>query len=343
MKKIIPMAIALIALVVGYLYLKPQPVKPTISVQPAVPAVVTKVSVRLPWIRAYGEAGTELAVDQGYFKELGLDVAINPGSVENSPIRKVLTGEDTFGILEPSQIIVAVAKQDAPLVILAVKAQRSPMCMMSRTSANIKTVADFVGKKVGYNPLFDTGYLAMLSKNSVDRSKIKEVRAGFSIDPFLQGEADLWPVYLMNEPNAARDKGVEVSLVCADDAGVKLYEHAIFARKDYVAKNPEVVEAFLKGFTRGWLETAKNTDKAAEILVKRVPDANLVGEKRSLAGFVPLLLADKAKTDGFAWVDAPMMDELAGTLKGLGLIDKTPDSANYVDNSFLKKFDRKVP
>lgn len=323
---------------------EPPPAPPAAAASQSMqaPKPLTKVSVRLPWIRAYGEAGTEVAAELGYFKDVGLDVSINPGSVENSPIRKVLTGEDQFGIVEPAQVITAISKERAPLVILAVKAQRSPMCMMSRTSANVKTVKDFEGKRVGYNPLFDTGYLAMLKEHNVNRSRIKEVRAAFSLDPFLQGQTDVWPVYISNEPIVARSKGVDVSLICADDAGVKLYEHAVFARKDYVEKNPAVVEAFLKGFVRGWLTALKDTDKAIEISAKRVKEMDVEQEKKNLAAFAPVLTADRAKTDGFAWVDPGMMEGLAKTLKSLGLIDEVPPGASMVDNSFLLKIDRKL-
>ena len=306
------------------------------------PKELTKVSVRLPWIRAYGEAGTEVAAELGYFKDLGLEVSINPGSVENSPIRKVLTGEDTFGIVEPAQVITAISKENAPLVILAVKAQKSPMCMMSRASANIKSVKDFEGKRVGYNPLFDFGYLAMLKEQGVNRAKIKEVRAAFSLEPFLQGQADVWPAYISNEPLVAKAKGIEVTLLCADDAGVKLYEHAVFARKDFVEKNPAVVEAFLKGFVKGWQTALKDTDKAIDITATRVKEMDVAQEKKNLAAFAPILVAERAKTDGFAWVDPAMMEGVAKTLKDLGLIDQVPAGASMVNNSFLLKIDRKI-
>lgn len=306
------------------------------------PKPLTKVSVRMPWIIHYASTGQSVAAELGYFKEQGLEVDILPGSVENAPIRKVLTGEDTFGIVEPAQVITGIAKQQMPLVILAVTAQRSPMCMMSRASANIKTVKDFVGKRVGYNPLFDFGYLAMLKKANVDRKKIKEVRASFSLDPFLQGQADSWPVYVSNEPFVARAKGIDVTLICADEVGVAMFDHAIFARKDFVEKNPAVVEAFLKGLSKGWLATFKDTDKAVDIMAKRVKELDVAVEKQHLAAFVPLLMADRAKTNGFGWVEPAMMDELGQLMKSLGLIDQVPPGASFVDNSFLQKFDRKL-
>jgi len=296
----------------------------------------------MPWIIHYASTGGQVAAELGYFREGGLEVAILPGSVENSPLRKVLTGEDTFGIVEPAQVITGISKQQMPLVVLAVIAQRSPMCMMSRTAAGIKTIRDFEGKRVGYNPLFDFGYLAMVRKAGVDRSKIREVRAGFSLDPFLQGQADVWPVYIANEPLVARSKGIDVSLICADEVGVALYDHAVFARKDFVEKNPAVVEAFLKGLVRGWLTTFKDTDKAIDIMAKRVRDLDLPVEKRNLAAFVPLLTADRAQKQGFGWVEPAMMDEVARTMKELGLIDAAPAGAAVVDNSFLLKFDRTI-
>ena len=304
---------------------------------------LTKVSVRSPWIRGNSEAGSEIASELGYFKEVGLEVTVNPGSVENGAIRKVLTGEDQFGIFEPSQVLLAMANQKAPLVILAVKGQRSPACMMAKESNNIKTVKDFVGKRVGYNPSIDVAYQTMLKAGGIDRSQFTEVRAGFTLEPFLQDQADVWPAYLTNEPIAAAAKGFPVTTICADNLGVKLYEHALFARKDYVEKNPQVVEAFLRGFVKGWLFTLANPEKAGEILGQRIKDLDADLETKKLVAWVPLINADRAKTDGFGWFDAAMADELIKHLQEIKLMEQPLNGADAVDNSFLKKIPRSIP
>jgi len=302
-----------------------------------------KISVRIPWIRTAATAGLEVAVDQGFFKAEGLDVDIKPGSVEASPLRKVLNSEDQFGILEPAQVLVGVAEQKMPLVILAMKMQRSPFCLMSKTDKGIKSVQDMKGKRVGYNPLNDVSYLAMLKAGGVKRESIKEVRVQFNLEPFLQGQVDVWPSYISNEPVVAREKGVNVFLICADDVGVHLYEHALFARKDFVQNNPEVVEAFLRAWIKGWQFAIRNPEKAVDIVMKRTESLDKKNESKVLAIITPLITGGQAAQKGIAWVDPQMIDGIGRILEDLKLLSKAPSGKEVVDNSFIQKIDRSIP
>lgn len=302
-----------------------------------------KISVRIPWIRTAATAGLEVAVDQGYFKEVGLEVEIKPGSVEASPLRKVLVGEDQFGILEPAQVLVGVAERQMPLVILAMKMQKSPFCLMSKTEKGIKTMKDLKGKRVGYNPLNDISYLAMLKQGGVKRKEVKEIRAQFSLEPFLQGQVDVWPSYISNEPVAARDKGIDVSLICADDVGVHLYEHALFARKDFVEKNPETVEAFLRAWIKGWQFAIRNPDQAVDITLRHTDGLDKVHESKVLEIITPLITGGQAAEKGIGWVDPKMIDGIGHILEKLKLLTKAPSGTKVVDNRFLQKIDRSIP
>jgi NitT/TauT family transport system substrate-binding protein len=298
---------------------------------------VQKLSVRIPWIRTSATVGLEVADELGYFKKAGLEVAINPGSAEASPLRKVLTGEDQFGLLEPAQVLVGVANQDMPLVILAIKAQKSPFCLMSKTENSIKTLKDMEGKRVGYNPLNDVSYLAMLKKGNIDRSKLNEIRVQFNLEPFLQGQVDVWPSYISNEPVVAKRRGLDVNLICADDVGVHLYEHALFARKDFVAKNSEAVEKFVRAWIEGWQYTIRHPEKAVDIVVKRIDGLDRENELKVVEVFNELVTAGEAATKGIGWVDRDMIDNVSSTLMQLGIIQHQVDTTQAVDNSFVIK------
>ncbi|RPH52439.1 MAG: hypothetical protein EHM85_02965 [Desulfobacteraceae bacterium] len=307
------------------------------------PKVVKKISVRIPWIRTAATTGLEVAAEQGFFKEVGLEVEIKPGSVEASPLRKVLNSEDQFGILEPAQVLVGIAEQKMPLVILAMKMQRSPFCLMSKTEKGIKTIQDMKGKRIGYNPLNDVSYLAMLKAGNVKRENVKEVRVQFNLEPFLQEQVDVWPSYISNEPVVAKEKGVNVSLICADDVGVHLYEHALFARKDFVQKSPEVVEAFIRAWIKGWQFAIKNPEQAVDIVMKRTEGLDRKNEQKVLEIITPLITGGQAAEKGIAWVDPQMIDGIGRILVDLKLLANAPAGTDVVDNSFLQKIDRAIP
>lgn len=304
---------------------------------------VADVSIRIPWIRTAATAGLEVADDKGFFETDGLKVEINPGSAEASPLRKVLTSEDQFGLLEPAQVINGIVSQDMPLTILALKAQKSPFCLMSRKEKNIKEMKDLIGHRVGYNPLNDISYRAMLSSAGIDRSQLNEVRVQFNLEPFLQDRVEVWPSYISNEPVAARSKGLEVSLICADDIGVKLYEHALFARSDFVDKNPEVVKSFLSAWVKGWRYALENRTEAVDIVIERTEGLEEAHERKVLEIFAELVSSGKAAENGFGWVEPAMIQNVGEILLGLGIIEKLPDSNAMVDNSYLKQVNTSLP
>ena len=294
------------------------------------------VSVRIPWLRTAATIGLEVADEKGFFEEAGLSVTINPGSAEASPLRKVLSKEDQFGLLEPAQIIMGMIKQNMPFEILALKAQRSPFCLMARKDKAIHELADLKGKKIGYNPLNDISYLAMLKTANLDRKDLDEVRVQFSLEPFFQDQVEVWPSFISNEPVVAKRKGVDVSLICADDIGVHLYEAALFARKDFIDKNKEVVEGFIQAWKKGWKYALDHQPEAVDILMKRTQGLDKKNELKVLEVYSSMVDTGKAKTEGLLWVDDEQIAQVLSILHALGIIDQIPDASTIVNNKFLK-------
>ena len=68
---------------------------------PAAPAAsgeLTKVRLQLQWVTQSQFAGYYAALDQGFYKDEGLDVEILEGAVEIVPQQVVAAGEAEFGI-----------------------------------------------------------------------------------------------------------------------------------------------------------------------------------------------------------------------------------------------------
>jgi NitT/TauT family transport system substrate-binding protein len=294
------------------------------------------ISVRIPWLRTAATIGLEVAAEKGFFKEEALAVTINPGSVEASPLRKVLSKEDQLGLLEPAQIIMGIVKQNMPFKILALKAQKSPFCLMSRKDRGIRRIADLKGKRVGYNPLNDISYLAMLKTAGLDRKDLNEVRVQFSLEPFFQDQVEVWPSFVSNEPVVARRKGMDVSLICADDVGVHLYEAALFARKDFIAGNTKTVSGFIRAWRKGWQYALDHQAEAIDILMKRTQGLDRENERKVLEVYASMVDTGRAKTKGLLWVDSEQIGQVITILHSLGIIEQMPDTSSLVDNRFLE-------
>src|SRR5690554_4030006 len=89
----------------------------------ASPAAVAAESMRLEWVIQGQFAGPILALDKGYYEELGIEMDLRAAGPDIKPTVTVATGIDTFGIGHPNQIIGA-RSNGVPLVTVAQFGQR---------------------------------------------------------------------------------------------------------------------------------------------------------------------------------------------------------------------------
>ena len=56
------------------------------------------IHLQLRWHHQFQFAGYYAAIEQGYYREAGLDVVIHPGSPGVTPVAEVLTGRAHYGV-----------------------------------------------------------------------------------------------------------------------------------------------------------------------------------------------------------------------------------------------------
>ena len=78
-----------------------------------------KTSLRLKWVCQAQFAGYYSALKEGYYKDVGLSVTIDPAGPNISPIQAVTSGVNEFGIAGAEQIITAIDNK-VPIVAIAV-------------------------------------------------------------------------------------------------------------------------------------------------------------------------------------------------------------------------------
>ena len=136
---------------------------------------VQSVSLRLKWINQAQFAGFFMANSKGFYKENNLNVKIEPGGPNISPIQMVVSGANNFGIVGAEQIILARSK-GIPVVSIGVIYKETPEALISLKEKNITTPKDLIGKKIaviyGNDEVL---YNNFLSKQQIDRSKLNEV------------------------------------------------------------------------------------------------------------------------------------------------------------------------
>ena len=241
---------------------------------PAVRAQAKPVRVALGWINNVEYAGVWMALENGYFKEEGLDVKTLPGGPNAPPPPvTVASGGAEIGYGNWLPYLDAVARGN-DFVLLAGTFPVSPLGILSLPGKPILKAADIVGKKIlAQGPNERTAIDATLALNNLPK-QWEFVPAGFSPEPLLAKAGDGYTAFGTNQAVTLEVKmnmvrGKDFFFTSFDSMGYRYYTNLVFVKRDYLAANRPVVVGYLKGLTRGWIENGKDPSVAAKLCVTK--------------------------------------------------------------------------
>ena len=241
---------------------------------PAVRAQAKPIKVALGWINNVEYAGVWMALENGYFKEEGLDVKTLPGG-PNAPPPPVTVAsggaEIGYGVWLP--YLDAIARGN-DFVLVAGTFPVSPLGILSLPAKPILKAADIVGKKIlAQGPNERTAIDATLALNNLPK-QWEFVPAGFSPEPLLAKAGDGYTAFGTNqavtlEVKMGMVRGKDFFFTSFDSMGYRYYTNLVFVKREYLAANRPIVVGYLKGLTRGWMENAKDPAVAAKLVVDK--------------------------------------------------------------------------
>lgn len=235
----------------------------------------TDITVRLLWVPQYQFAGFIVAKVKGFYDEAGLNVTLNPGGPEITPVPLVASGSEHFGVETPDTVLLA-RERGIPVVSLATFFQASAGGFMVHSDSGIQGPRDFVGKKIAMSPGgLQTEYLGMLANNSIDRAQVTEVPYEFNIEPFMSRRIDIWPIYVTDQPHIASKQGLDVRVLVARDFGVTTIGDGLFTSEAFLAANPNTTQAFIDATLKGWDYAVTNIDETLKIVADYNKDLTL--------------------------------------------------------------------
>jgi NitT/TauT family transport system substrate-binding protein len=299
---------------------------------------VREVSMRLQWFPQFQFAGYIVAKVNGYYEEAGLDVTLNPGGPDLVSLPLVAAGTDTFGSTGADTVLIA-REQGIPVTALATWFQASPVAFMVHSDSGINGPQEFPGRTVGmfYGDNVETEYRALLAATGVDRASINEIPGDFSLTPFLERRADVWPVYATDQPNIARRAGAEISLILARDYGVRLMGDVLFTTEAFARENPRTVRAFVEATLRGWEFAVAKPDETVELILAYNPEL----EREQLAFEAQetiKLLRYGPGASCLGTSDPELWAAEAALLQQLAILTAAPDLAVAVQGDAVREF-----
>lgn len=291
-----------------------------------------KTSLRLKWVCQAQFAGYYSAQKEGYYKDVGLSVTIDPAGPNISPIQAVTSGVNEFGIAGAEQIITAIDNK-VPIVAIAVIYRETPEALVSKKELNIKAPKDLEGKTVGVVYENDENlYRLFLKKNNVDENSIKEVPAITGISQVMTDQVDAKMAYEMNDAILLELEGEKVNLLRFRDYGVKVYADTIFTTKEMVEKHPDKVKKFLKASLKGWNYAIENSEKSVSQLIEINPTLKYEHQLGYLKGSIPLIMTDEK----IGVSDSKIWENMIDNLYENKMIKKKIKASEVYTNEFLK-------
>lgn len=244
-------------------------------------AELTPVKLQLQWVAQAQFAGYYAAVDQGYYKDEGLDVEIVEGGPDIVPQDVLSAGDVDYAISWVPKVLGSI-EQGAKITDVAQIFERSATTQISFKDKNITTPAELKGKKVG-----SWGYgnewelFAGMQKSGVGVGDITLVQQAFDMNGFLDGDIDAAQAMTYNEyaqvletKNPATGKlyqPSDLNVIDWNTVGTAMLQDAIWANSEKLADDEayqEQTTKFIKASIKGWVYVRDHPAEAAAIVTK---------------------------------------------------------------------------
>ncbi len=238
-------------------------------------------------------------VQSGLYREEGIELAIQEGRGSNLTVEAVEKEAVTFGYAD-SIIAIRWMTQGAPVKLIGVLVQTSPIGLISLSERNIRQPRDLVGKKLVFEPrdaaeqVFTAFSRATgLKEGDLD---IAEQDGTSQHAAFLAGKADLLAGSVNDVAILVEDEtGKRVAFMRYADFGVNVLNNGIVVRNSHLIAKPDLVRRFMRASTRSAEAARANPAESVAALLAVNPKAGKAeGLRAGLEATLPLFHSPNA-------------------------------------------------
>jgi NitT/TauT family transport system substrate-binding protein len=277
-----------------------------------------------------------IAADRlGYFKDLCLDVKLQPGPGDVSQNTKLLaSGRVQVGGLSQQDTLTANANG---LRITGISSYSDAGLDILMTMPSVTDLTQLKGKTLGQKGWVPVGVSAMLDKAGLAPKDVKQVKVGYDPTILTRGQVDALVGFISNEPLQLEAAGTPVKVWEPKDFGVPGSLGAFAANPEFLQKHPTAAQDFLRAVFKAYQYCAQDTH-VEECIGYQHDQAGADSDPRHETAVWKKeteVVAANPLPGRFGSIDEANVRALAGVVSTYGGQQVSPDdAAGWFDNSF---------
>lgn len=228
-----------------------------------------KVRVQLKWTHQFQFAGFYAAIEQGFFREAGLDVELIAGGPQIDPTTVVVSESAEFGVGNSSLLIDFNAGR--PVVAVAAILQHSPFLILARLDPNIRSVRDLEGKTL-MGEAHSMELLAYLKTAGLDLNRVQLLEHSGNVSSLNASGADrvdAMTAYMSTEPFEAARLNIPYQIFNPRDLNINFYGDTLFTSRQFAQTQPKTVSAMRDALIAGWRYALTHQSEMVDLIIRK--------------------------------------------------------------------------
>jgi PAS domain S-box-containing protein/diguanylate cyclase (GGDEF)-like protein len=276
---------------------------------------LTEIRLQLNWQHQFQFAGYYAAKEKGYYQQAGLDVSFIEGAPNINVTQEVLAGRADYGV-GTSDVILS-RYHGAPLVILGVIFQHSPLRLLTLSSSGLDRIHKLIGKRVMLES--ESAELsAFLQKEGLGNNQFTQVLLSAEPDDLISGKVDAMRVYATDQPYTLDSLNITYNQFDPQTAGIDFYGDNLFTTEQTLKRNTEQAEAFIAASMKGWQYAMTHQEELSQLIYNQYSNRHSLDHLRFEAKVISQLMQPDLIAPGY--MNPKRWQKIADTYAALGLL-----------------------
>jgi NitT/TauT family transport system substrate-binding protein len=299
-----------------------------------------RVTLVLNWVPSGDHAPLYYAIQQGWYREAGVDVRLEVARGSGASASRVGAGAE-MGISDLGSVMVAKGAAADLVAVMNIFAN-SPQGFYWLKSSGINSPKDFVGRKLG-NPPGDAARVmwpAIAKRMGIDPKGVNWVNINPAAKPaaLLSKQVDGTTFFYNYHYIMEREIGADLGFASWRSLGLNLYGNSLIANGKFMKEKPNAVRAVVQVSQRAYLHCIKTPDPCIAAMTAAVSGIKADEEMQNWKLTVSALMDDNAfRTEAFGWFVAKRVEEDLAVVRENFELKYPFEASSVYTNAFLDK------